>query len=277
MHFICELGNIEPTMQNTSIPPETSHKEKIHSGRLLQTTLTVALVMATLFTAFPPTILTSDFNSRLSLLLTPQPQILSGEATVPAGLRIGIISGHWGRDDPGTVCQNGVTEQDVNLKIASIVQQQLNSRDQYQVDLLQEEDSRLNGYQAVLLVSIHNDSCVISNELTTGFKVAPSTAGNYPDRSQRLADCLFDRYQKITLLPFHPGSITPDMTDYHAFREIDPNTSAAIIETGFLSNPVDYALLTEHPDSVATGISNGILCFLNNESVDASPTTYTSP
>lgn len=63
------------------------------------------------------------------------------------------------------------------------------------------------------------------------------------------------------------------MTDYHAFREIDPNTSAAIIETGFLSNPVDYELMTEHPDIVATGIVNGILCYLNNESVSATPTT----
>ena len=260
-------------METTTIPPENRPKERIHSGRILQTTLSVALVLATLFTAFPPTILTSDLNARLSLLLTPQPQVLQGQATVPAGLRIGIISGHWGGDDPGTVCLNGVTEQQVNLKIANIVQQQLNSKNQYQVDLLQEEDSRLNGYQGVLLLSIHNDSCVISNELTTGFKIAPSTSGNYSDRSQRLADCLFDRYQKATNLPYHPGSITPDMTDYHAFREIDPNTSAAIIETGFLSNPVDYELMTEHPDIVATGIVNGILCYLNNESVSATPTT----
>jgi N-acetylmuramoyl-L-alanine amidase len=277
LHFINELGNIEPTMDNTSISNKNIPRQRIHSGRMLQTTLSVALILATLFTAFPPTILTSDFNTRLSLLLTPQPQIVSGEATVPAGLRIGIISGHWGGDDPGTVCLNGVTEQQVNLKIATIVQQQLNSKDQYQVDLLQEEDSRLIGYQGVLLVSIHNDSCVISNEMTTGFKIAPSSAGNYPDRSQRLADCLFDRYQKATLLPYHPGSITPDMTDYHAFREINPDTSAAIIETSFLSNPVDYALLTEHPDIVATGIVNGILCYLNNETVDATPTTNPSP
>lgn len=264
-------------MDNPSIMPDKKPEGRVNSTRMLQTTLTVALVLATLFTAFPPTFLTSDFNARLSLLLTPQPQAISGGATVPAGLRIGIISGHWGGDDPGTVCLNGVTEQQVNLKIASIVQQQLNSKDQYQVDLLQEEDSRLNGYQGVLLVSIHNDSCVISNEMTTGFKIAPSTDGNYPDRSQRLADCLFDRYQKVTLLPYHPGSITPDMTDYHAFREIDPNTSAAIIETGFLSNPIDYAIMTEHPDVVATGIVNGILCYLNNESIDATPTTQPSP
>jgi len=277
LQFRVELGNIEPIMETITNPSENRPKSGIHSLRILQTTLSVALVLATLFTAFPPTLLTNDFNTRLSLLLTPQPQVISGQSTVPAGLRIGIIAGHWGGDDPGTVCQNGVTEQQVNLKIANLVQQQLNSRNQYQVDLLQEYDSRLNGYQGVLLVSIHNDSCVISNELTTGFKIAPSTDGNFPERSQRLADCLFDRYQKATNLPYHPGSITPDMTDYHAFREIDPITSAVIIETGFLSNPVDYALITEHPEIPASGIINGILCYLNNESVDATPTPNTSP
>lgn len=277
LQFRVELGNIEPIMETNTDQSGVGLKGGIHTWRILQTTLSVALVLATLFTAFPPTLLTNDFNTRLSLLLTPQPQVISGQSTAPAGLRIGIIAGHWGGDDPGTVCQNGVTEQQVNLKIADLVQQQLNSRNQYQVDLLQEYDSRLNGYQGVLLVSIHNDSCVISNELTTGFKIAPSTDGNFKDRSQRLADCLFDRYQKATGLPYHPGSITPDMTDYHAFREIDPNTSAVIIETGFLSNPVDYALMTEHPEIPASGIINGILCYLNNESVDATPTPNNSP
>jgi N-acetylmuramoyl-L-alanine amidase len=274
--FNSELGNIKPTMNTSTLPPENRHKNSIRSGQILQTTLSVALVLATIFTAFPPTILTSDFNERLSLLLTPQPETYSGGASNPDELRIGIISGHWGYDS-GTVCANGITEKDVNLKIATIVQQQLASKKLYQVDLLQENDPRLNGYQGVVLVSIHNDSCVITNELTTGFKIAPSTDGKNPDRAQRLADCLYDRYQKETNLPYHPGSITPDMTDYHAFREIDSNTTAVIIETGFLSNPVDYALLTQLPEKVATGVVNGILCYLNNEAIDATPMPAGNP
>jgi len=255
-------------MNTTTLPPENHHKNGIRAGKILQTTFGVALVLATIFTAFPPTILTSDFNERLSLLLTPQPATYPGGVSNPEELRIGIISGHWG-SDPGTVCVNGVTENEVNLGIAIIVQQQLNAQRQYQVDLLQENDPRLNGYQGVLLVSIHNDSCVISNELTTGFKIAPSTEGKNPERARRLADCLYDRYQKETNLPYHPGSITLDMTDYHAFREIDENTTGVIIETGFLSNSVDYDLLTLHPEIVATGVVNGILCYLNNETIQS--------
>jgi len=254
-------------MNTFPLPTENRQNKGIHAGKILQTTLGVALVLATIFTAFPPTILTSDFNEKLSLLLTPQPPNSSAGVVNPEELRIGIISGHWGFDS-GTVCLNGVTENEVNLGIATLVQQQLNAQRKYQVDLLQEYDPRLNGYQGVVLVSIHNDSCVISNEFTTGFKIAASSLGNNPERAQRLTNCLYDRYQKETNLPYHPGSITPDMTDYHAFREIDPNTTAVIIETGFLSNPVDYDIVTVHPEIVATGIVKGILCYLNNEIFD---------
>lgn len=263
-------------MNTSTLPPDNHRKNSIHAGHILQTTLGVALVLATIFTAFPPTILTSDFNERLSLLLTPQPENISDGISNTDELRIGIISGHWGSDS-GTVCANGVTENEVNLGIATIVQQQLNAQRKYQVDLLQENDPRLNGYKGVLLVSIHNDSCVISNELTTGFKIAPSPYGKNPERAQRFADCMYDRYQKETNLPYHPGSITPDMTDYHAFREIDVNTTGLIIETGFLSNPVDYELLTQHPEKVATGVANGILCYLNNELFDSTATPGLNP
>jgi N-acetylmuramoyl-L-alanine amidase len=50
------------------------------------------------------------------------------------------------------------------------------------------------------------------------------------------------------------------MTDYHAFREISPGTPAIIVETGFMNQ--DRNLLTTEVDRPATGITNGILCFL---------------
>ena len=256
-------------MNKSPISSRDRSRNTIGTGQILKTTLGVALVLATIFTAFPPTFLTSDFNERLSLLLTPQPGGNNDLGADP-NLRIGIISGHWGYDS-GTVCPNGVTEAEVNLQIATLVQQQLSSKKIYQVDILQEYDQRLNNYQGVLLISIHNDSCIISNEFTTGFKIALNTQGNNPDRNQRLLNCIYDRYQKETNLNYHPGSITADMMDYHAFREIDPNTTAVIIEAGFMSNPVDYDLLTNHPDQVATGIVNGIMCYLNNEAIESTP------
>jgi N-acetylmuramoyl-L-alanine amidase len=55
------------------------------------------------------------------------------------------------------------------------------------------------------------------------------------------------------------------MTNYHAFSVIDPATTAAIIETGFLN--LDHDILVNHPDTIADGVVAGIQCFVNNESV----------
>ena len=59
------------------------------------------------------------------------------------------------------------------------------------------------------------------------------------------------------------------MTDYHAFRAVDPATTAAIIETGFLN--LDREILVNHPDVIADGIVSGLVCFISNESVQAPP------
>ena len=167
-----------------------------------------------------------------------------------------------------------LTEADVNLKIAALVQEQLTQRG-YQVDLLREFDTRLNGYRALAIVSIHNDSCEYINDQATGFKVAAALNTNDINRANRLTACLVDRYQRITQMNFHAGSITSDMREYHSFREIDPNTVAAIIETGFLN--LDREILTKHTDRIAEGVVEGILCFANNESIESTPVPSVAP
>lgn len=231
-------------------------------------TLGIAILLATLFTAWTPSSLfTSNLEEQLRLMLTPQagPNAVT---TIQPQLRIGIVAGHTGNDS-GAVCLDGngqvdLKEVDVNLKIADLVQKSLVAKG-YQVDLLNEFDTRLNGYRAVALVSIHNDSCEYINEEATGFKVAASLETRDVNRAQRLTACLTDRYQRITGMTFHSGSITSDMREYHAFSEIDPNTITAIIETGFMN--LDREILTKYTDRVAEGVTQGILCFINNESV----------
>ena len=249
-----------------------STPKKNRSVRALQSTVAVAVLLATLFTALPSRGLVSgDFYDRLSVILTPRP-VDGAPLVAQPQLRVGIVAGHAG-NDPGAVCVDGngeatLTEADVNLEIAAIVQQKLIERG-FQVDLLREFDSRLNGYRALAVVSIHNDSCEYINDEATGFKVA--AALNTPDlnRANRLTACLVDRYQSMTGLTFHSGSITSDMREYHAFREIDPSTVAAIIETGFLN--LDREILTRQTDRVAAGVVDGILCFANNENIEPTP------
>jgi N-acetylmuramoyl-L-alanine amidase len=77
---------------------------------------------------------------------------------------------------------------------------------------------------------------------------------------------MIQRYGADTKLTYRPSSVTPDMLEYHVFNEIYNQTPAAIIETGFLN--LDRQFLTEHTDLVAKGVSDGILCFVRNESVN---------
>lgn len=246
--------------------------------RAIQTTLLFAVLLATIFVAWTPQSLSvNSVSDRLALLLTPQPARNPDGPAQPA-LRIGIVAGHSGNDS-GAVCTdaNGkvtLTEAEVNLSIATLVQKKLVERG-FQVDLLNEFDPRLNGYRAVAVMSIHNDSCEYINDQATGFKVAAALNTRDVNRANRLLACMEDRYHAATGLVFHPGSITPDMTGYHAFSEIDPNTIAGIIETGFLN--LDRDILTQHTDQVADGVVNGLLCFVNNENVEPTPIPTETP
>lgn len=178
-----------------------------------------------------------------------------------AARRIGIISGHRGSDS-GAVCDDGLTEAEVNFRHATRVADMLRAEG-YSVDVLDEFDPRLKGYRARVLLSIHADSCARINALATGFKVARAMHSRLPEQEDRLVACLTERYRQHTGLRFHANTITHDMTAYHAFDEIDPSTPAAIIETGFLY--LDRDLLTRKPELVTQGIVDGLLCFLRDD------------
>jgi N-acetylmuramoyl-L-alanine amidase len=182
------------------------------------------------------------------------------EPTRVRPLPIGIVAGHWGSDS-GAICDDGALQEvDVNLDIARRVVDSLRTLG-YEVDLLEEYDERLEGYEARALISIHADSCLYPE--ASGFKVARVADSAVPELEDHLVACLIQRYQARTGLAFHEGSITPDMLYYHNFYEIDSQTPGAIIETGFLL--ADRELLLEQPDVVARGILQGIVCFVEGE------------
>ena len=264
---------MESTKEPSTRKPASPRTRRPRGANPFLSTIGIAILIATLFTAWTPnSLFTSNLQEQLRTLLTPQVSAPNGPVTPQPQVRIGIVSGHMGNDS-GATCydtdgQVTLTEADVNLSIAKLVQRNLTERG-YQVDLLNEFDTRLNGYRAATLVSIHNDSCDYINDEATGFKVAASLETRDVNRAERLTACLTDRYQSITGLFFHASSITTDMTQYHAFSEIDPNTITAIIETGFLY--LDQDILTKRTDAVAEGVTQGILCFVNNESVLTTP------
>ncbi|MGC9467923.1 MAG: N-acetylmuramoyl-L-alanine amidase [Anaerolineae bacterium] len=172
---------------------------------------------------------------------------------------IGVIAGHTGSDS-GAICDDGLREVDINLGIAREVVNLLRAYG-WRVELMEEFDARLNGYEADALISIHADSCNVPGK--SGFKVARAESSYIPVPEDRLVDCISRHYAEATGLPFDPFTITYDMRRYHAYYEINPNTPAAIIETGFMLD--DRALLTERPEVVAQGIVQGLICFVEGE------------
>lgn len=227
----------------------------------------VGVVVATLFTTATPSgmfsgSLAEEILAGVNTDATPTPEWPT--PTPRPKPPIGIVVGHWGDDnDPGAVCPDGLTELSINQSVAAIVQQNLKNEG-IEVDLLKEFDPILNGYQGLALVSIHADSCNYINDQATGFKVAASMNTQRPDKTARLTACLRNRYALATQMKVHIG-ITPDMSSYHAFDEIHADTPAVIIEIGFMN--LDRQILTQQPDLIAEGITNGILCYLYNEDV----------
>ncbi|MEN6523998.1 MAG: N-acetylmuramoyl-L-alanine amidase [Anaerolineaceae bacterium] len=258
-----------PPVEKPHLKPEkTSRFNILHT---IENLLFTAVIVATLLTLWTPNNLFS--NNLLRQMLAEIDSEGSSTTILPtltpsSRPRIGLVSGHWGYDS-GAVCENGTTEVDVNLRIATLVRQYLIEAG-YDVDLLKEFDENLYQYNAVALVSIHNDSCEYIDENATGFKVAAAVSNAYPEKSNKLTACLIDRYSADTGMSFHYNTITDDMTYYHAFNEINSNTIAAIIETGFLN--LDYQMLTENTETVARGVADGILCYVRNE-----PITQTTP
>jgi N-acetylmuramoyl-L-alanine amidase len=195
--------------------------------------------------------------------------------------RIGIIAGHNGpENDPGAVCvdENGVeflTEAEINYSVAYLIWQDLFDRG-YNVELLDEWDPRLEGYQADALVSIHANSCSseyldLEGNPVSGFLVGHAEARPPQGPDALLVECIAAHYSQETQLD-RRYDLPLDMADYHAFREISLTTPGAIIEIGFMFG--DRELITGRADRVSKGIIDGILCYLNDGD---DPLLYVTP
>jgi N-acetylmuramoyl-L-alanine amidase len=230
-------------------------------------TVGLGAALATAFSTFAPSSLSRDtILASFAGVINPTPAGSGPGATFK--LPIGIVAGHSGNDS-GATCDDGLTEVSINENIALRTKTLLEQHG-FVVDLLEEYDPRLEGYKATALLSIHADSCQFIDDNATGFKVAASQAGRAAEASARLAACLENRYAARTGLKNHPGSVTWDMTGYHSFDEIDPDTPAAIIEIGFLF--LDRNFLIQEADLVAQGLADGIFCFTRVEAVGSTKT-----
>jgi len=128
-------------------------------------------------------------------------------------------------------------------------------------------------YQADAFVSIHADGN--PNSDVRGFKIA-GPRRDYSGLASVLVSALYEEYDAVTDLP-QDANISRRMTAYYAFNwaryehAVHPYTPAAIVETGFLTNPADRELIVNQPEVAAEGIANGILTFLATERTPEPP------
>jgi N-acetylmuramoyl-L-alanine amidase len=213
------------------------------------------------------------------------PLIADATATDESMPDVAIVAGHYSKDTPGnvsvvhdtgSVCPDGLKEVDINLAVAQKTLALLNQMG-YRTTLFEEFDPRLKDpalgetpdFRSRAFLSIHSDACVTGPDypLATGWKVAHAEPSSAPAEDDRLVHCIEQDYGaavKPYHLTFNQNTITPAMTEYHAFRSIVPTTPAAIIELGFMG--LDRGILTQHQDVLAQGLANGLNAFLQGQS-----------
>lgn len=188
--------------------------------------------------------------------------------------RVGLQVGHWKNEDlPEELYRlegrtgssgGGKTEWEVNLEIAQGVKTLLEEKG-IQVDLL--PATVPEKYWADVFVAIHADGS--TDPATSGFKIA-APRRDFSGKAAKLVNFLVEAYQKSTGLPQDPN-ITRNMRGYYAFawwrydHSVHPMAASVIIETGFLTNPVDRNTIVNQPDVVANGIVSGIISHLKSE------------
>lgn len=193
----------------------------------------------------------------------------------PGPKRVGLQVGHWLTADPpfelrrlspGT-SGGGWAEWEVNLLIARRAAAMLEEAG-VEVDVL--PTIIPVRYRAHAFVAIHADGDAAG--AYSGYKVARPGFSSVPEADNELERTLYLEYGAATGM--HRDSdahISRRMVYYYAFNTrryqhaIDLGTPAAIIETGFLTNSGDRAMLTGRPDLSARGIANGLLRFLELE------------
>ncbi|WP_438444330.1 N-acetylmuramoyl-L-alanine amidase [Gorillibacterium sp. sgz5001074] len=204
-------------------------------------------------------------------------------AAEPAGAyaatKVVLDPGHGG-SDPGAIGVNGLQEKDVNLDIALKLREELVKRG-YEVIMTRETDAGLTLAQRVeftdrimpsLFVSVHANS--YKDSRTRGSMVLyydkDYPQSDYPasdamtaltPESKKLAQALQDNMVN------RAGTVDKGLVPSAVYVARMGSVPSALVETAFLSNPSDAALLADDGfrSSVALGLAEGISEYLPAE------------
>lgn len=172
-------------------------------------------------------------------------------------MKICLDPGHSGPFEPGA-CSGGCTEAELTLRIARFTKEELELRG-HEVRLTREgsiENSELawraelsNSWSADLFLSIHCNSAErVDAEGTETYHYPRSTHGTW------LACCIQFRLTDALLTEDRGVKIA----NFQVLRETD--CPAVLIECGFISNPIDRAMLADPLEQwrIGAAIAEGV-------------------
>lgn len=249
-------------------------------NRFISIYLTITCIL-TAFVAF------KHFSSHLSTGAPPSdvteseipdsPYTLLNNWVRPDGPpRVGLQVGHWRNEELPDELERlrgntgaqaaGYMEWQVNYDIALKTQEILQPQGII-VDII--PSTVPPAYWADAFIAIHADGS--EDTRTSGFKVA----GPYRDFTRTgndLIQYIEASYQQSTGLRIDPN-ITRNMRGYYAFswwrnqHAIHPMTTAAILETGFLTSSQDRRIIIDNSELAAQGLAQGIIEYLHSQSL----------
>ncbi|NME94612.1 N-acetylmuramoyl-L-alanine amidase [Clostridium cochlearium] len=184
-------------------------------------------------------------------------------------IKVCLDAGHGGYD-PGAIGPTGVKEKDVTLsitlKVGRILKQNgvdvvyTRTTDNVSWPSNESEDLKkrcdiANAFNAQYFVSIHANSASISEAKGTEVYYSPGSVNG-----EKLAKYIQDEVVKATEL-YNRGIKT---ANFYVLR--NTNAPAALVETGFISNPKEEQLLKSDAfqEKMAQAIAKGILRAVNN-------------
>jgi N-acetylmuramoyl-L-alanine amidase len=183
---------------------------------------------------------------------------------------VALQAGHWLAAEVPTELRRlqyngtlggGKAEWEVTLEIARRAAAILEDRG-YAVEIL--PTTVPPRYEADLFLSIHADG--FNDPTVSGFTVA-APRRDPTGRASEFVELLAGTYGEATKLRRRMNA-PRRMQNYYAFNSrrydhaIHPNTVAAILETGFLTNPSDRRVIVDAQDLPAQGIADAVTRFL---------------
>ncbi len=200
-------------------------------------------------------------NSLLTGVMDVSGNSLLAEAAEEPYIPLIVVDAGHGGEDVGCV-EGGIAEKDVNLQIALLVKGALEEKG-YRVmmprmtDEYLEKEERVelaNSYQADAYISIHQNTYEGTDKSVSGIETWYDGSDDTRD-SSLLARLIHQQTIEST------GAVERELLECADFcvtgKTLMP---ACLIETGFLSNPKERALLSsaEYQEEIALGICNGI-------------------